>query len=107
MQDYDDQMFEDVAELFAVLSTPIRLKIIHQVCETECNVTELLSRIPTTQPNMSQHLAVLYRAGILGRRRVGNQMFYALKDPRVLAVCAAVSTSADTAIQARETTTGA
>ena len=86
----DDTVFESVAELFSLLSTPIRLKIISAVRDGEKNVSELLSMIDTTQPNMSQHLGTLYRAGILGRRREGTQMYYRLQSERVATLCNAV-----------------
>ena len=63
----EDQVFESVAELFSVLSTPIRLKIISAVCQGEKNVSELLAEIDTTQPNMSQHLS-----DALPQRRAGQ-----------------------------------
>ena len=85
-----DEVFESVAELFSLLSTPIRLKIINAVCHGEKNVSELLSQIDTTQSNMSQHLATLYRKGILGKRRVGTQMYYRLVNERVAVLCRAV-----------------
>jgi ArsR family transcriptional regulator len=85
-----DQVFESVAELFAVLSTPIRLKIISAVCHGEKNVSELLAQIDTTQPNMSQHLNMLYRSGVLAKRRDGTQMFYRLQSERVATLCRAV-----------------
>ena len=88
----EDQVLQAVAELFSVLSTPIRLKIISAVCHGEKNVTELLSQIHTTQPNMSQHLATLYRSGILGRRRVGTQIYYRLQSEKVATLCRAVCT---------------
>jgi DNA-binding transcriptional ArsR family regulator len=87
-----DRVFESVAELFSVLSTPIRLKIISAVCNGEKSVSELLGEIDTTQPNMSQHLATLYRAGILGRRRNGTMIFYRLENERVATLCRAVCT---------------
>ena len=49
----------------------MRLKIISAVCNGERNVSDLLAQIDTTQSNMSQRLATLYRAGVLGRRREG------------------------------------
>ncbi|GAP38733.1 metalloregulator ArsR/SmtB family transcription factor [Piscinibacter sakaiensis] len=85
-----DAVFESAAEVFALLSTPIRLKIISTVCNGEKNVSELLEAIDTTQPNMSQHLSTLYRAGVLGRRRDGTQIFYRLQSERVAALCRAV-----------------
>lgn len=88
----EDQVFDSVAELFAVLSTPIRLKIISAVCQGEKNVSELLSEIDTTQPNMSQHLSMLYRSGVLAKRRDGTQMYYRLQSERVATLCRAVCT---------------
>lgn len=88
----EDRVFESVAELFAVLSTPIRLKIISAVCYGEKNVSELLLEIDTTQPNMSQHLSMLYRCGVLSKRREGTQMYYRLQSERVATLCRAVCT---------------
>ena len=87
-----DLVFESAAELFGLLSTPVRLKIISAVCQGERNVSELLEQIDTTQPNMSQHLATLYRAGVLGRRRDGTQIYYKLQSERVATLCRAVCT---------------
>jgi DNA-binding transcriptional ArsR family regulator len=86
----EDRVFDSVAELFAVLSTPIRLKIISAVCHGEKNVSELLAEIDTTQPNMSQHLSTLYRSGVLSKRREGTQMYYRLQSERVSTLCRAV-----------------
>ncbi len=95
----EDRVFESAAELFGLLSTPVRLKIISAVCNGERNVTELLAQIDTTQPNMSQHLATLYRAGVLGRRREGTQIYYRLQSERVATLCRAVCTQVATEIE--------
>jgi len=87
-----DHVFETVAELFAVLSAPIRLKIISAVCQDERNVSELLQLIDTTQPNMSQHLNTLYRCGVLARRREGTQIYYRLQNEFVATLCRTVCT---------------
>jgi ArsR family transcriptional regulator len=87
-----DLVYESAAELFGLLATPIRLKIISAVCYGEKNVSELLAQIQTTQPNMSQHLATLYRSGVLGKRREGTQIYYKLRSERVAALCRAVCT---------------
>lgn len=87
-----DRVFESAAELFAVLATPVRLKIISAVCQEEKNVSELLALIDTSQPNMSQHLAALFRSGVLSKRREGTQMYYQLKSERVALLCRAVCT---------------
>ena len=90
--DESDAVFATAAELFGLLSTPIRLKIISALCHGEKNVSQLLAEIDTTQPNMSQHLSTLYRAGVLGRRRDATQIYYRIQNERAASVCRAVCT---------------
>jgi ArsR family transcriptional regulator len=85
-------VFEKAAALFAVLSTPIRLRIISELCQGERNVGQLLGSIDVAQPNMSQHLNMMYRAGILGKRRQGAQMFYRIAEETAAMACRAVCT---------------
>ena len=87
-----DEVFELAAEVFRVMSAPMRLKIISALCDGERNVSELLERIPTTQPNMSQHLNTLHKAGVIDRRRDGVQVYYRLINDRVVTLCRAVCT---------------
>lgn len=86
------EVYETAAELFSVLSTPVRLKIISALCRGEKNVSQLLGEIDATQPNMSQHLATLYRAGVLARRREGTQIYYRIQSERAAMLCRAVCT---------------
>ena len=85
-----DQVFDSAAELFRLLATPIRLKIISALCGHEKNVSQLLAEINTTQPNMSQHLATLHRAGVLSRRRDATQIYYRIGSERAATLCRAV-----------------
>lgn len=78
---------ERAAELFGVLSTPVRLQIIRVLCDGEQNVTYLLAQIEASQPNMSRHLQVLYQSGVLAKRRNGHQVFYRLADASQALVC--------------------
>ena len=87
-----EQVFNSAAELFALLSTPIRLRILSSLCGGEKNVSQLLAEIPTTQPNMSQHLSTLYRAGVLGKRRDATQIYYRIENQSAANVCRAVCT---------------
>ncbi|HEY0884150.1 MAG TPA: metalloregulator ArsR/SmtB family transcription factor [Ramlibacter sp.] len=87
-----DEVFELAAEVFRVMSAPMRLKIISCLCNGEKNVSELLGEIDTTQPNMSQHLNTLYQAGVLGKRREGVQIYYRIINDRVVTLCRAVCT---------------
>lgn len=84
------EVLEAVAEFFSILSTPVRLSILHAVCEGERSVGDILAFVGASQSNISQHLAVLYRSGILGRRREGNQIYYFIKRTQALDVCRGV-----------------
>jgi DNA-binding transcriptional ArsR family regulator len=91
-QDESEEVFSSAAELFKVLATPVRLKIISALCRGEKNVSQLLGEIDTTQPNMSQHLATLHRAGVLARRRDATQIYYRIGSERAATLCRAVCT---------------
>jgi len=86
------RVFELAAELFGVLATPMRLRILSALCEREKSVNELLAEIDTTQPNLSQHLAVLYRTGVLAKRREGTQVIYRVQSEKAVALCRSVCT---------------
>lgn len=87
-----EQVFSAAAETFRLMSAPMRLKIISALCQGEKNVGELLGEVPSTQPNMSQHLNTLFKAGVVGRRREGVQIYYRIIDERVAALCRVVCT---------------
>lgn len=85
-----EEVLKKAAEVFRVMSAPMRLRIISALCKGEKNVGELLAEINTTQPNMSQHLNSLYQAGVLGKRREGVQIFYRIVNNQVVTLCRAV-----------------
>ena len=86
------QVFKLAAALFAVLATPIRLHVLSSLCVREKSVNELLLEIDTTQPNLSQHLAVLHRSGILARRKESTQVIYRVQSEQAVALCRSVCT---------------
>mgnify|MGYP003430457561 CR=1 FL=1 len=88
--DASDRVFEQAAELFSLLSTPARLRIVCELRKGEKSVSELLDHIGISQPNMSQHLGTLHRTGIVGRRRVGTKVYYRIDSERALLLCDAV-----------------
>lgn len=83
-------VFDRAAALFGVLSTPIRLRIIYALCGGEKNVSQLLGEVASSQPNMSRHLNVLYRMGVVVKRRSGVQIFYRIAAGSVVLVRMAV-----------------
>lgn len=86
----DDATFNRAAEIFRVMSAPMRLRIMSCLCTGEKNVSELLEEVDTTQSNMSQHLSTLYQAGILKKRREGVQIYYCIANTSFIELCRAV-----------------
>ena len=85
-----DRVFDEAADLFGLLSAPTRLRIVCALMDGERNVSELLEHVAVSQPNMSQHLGMLYRSGVLGRRRTGSQIFYRVESAQVRRLCQAL-----------------
>jgi ArsR family transcriptional regulator len=51
-----------------------------------------LQEIDTTQPNLSQHLNLLYRAGVLAKRKDGTQVIYRVQSEKAVTLCRTVCT---------------
>ncbi len=76
-----------VARRFAVLSDPLRLRLVHSLFEGERNVTQLVELTKGTQANVSRHLQTLAASGVLGRRKEGLMVYYYLQDPTIFQLC--------------------
>ena len=85
-----DPVFDAVAAYFSVLSEPTRLKIMHAVCNGERSVSEIVADTGWTQTNVSRHLGLMHRHGVLTRRREGTQVFYRVADPTMVDLCRSV-----------------
>jgi DNA-binding transcriptional ArsR family regulator len=85
-----DDLVELIAERFRALSEPTRIKLLDRLREGEATVLELTEQIGTTQQNVSKHLGVLQRSGIVARRKQGNFAHYRIVDDGVLSLCEAV-----------------
>jgi DNA-binding transcriptional ArsR family regulator len=85
-----DDLVELIAERFQALSEPTRIKLLDRLREREATVLELTELVGTTQQNVSKHLGVLQRTGIVARRKQGNFAYYRIVDEGVLSLCEAV-----------------
>lgn len=84
-------LFEKVSGYFSLLSEPMRLKILHVLCNTERSVGEIVDTLGATQANVSRHLNLMHRAGVLTRRKEGNLVFYSVCDAEAVQLCRTVS----------------
>ncbi|MFV5214265.1 ArsR/SmtB family transcription factor [Azonexus caeni] len=91
--DETSQLFDQVAHYFSLLADPTRLRILSCLCGEERPVHEVVDQVGLTQANISRHLNILYRSGVVGRRRDGNSVFYRVIDPNFVDICRTVSIS--------------
>jgi ArsR family transcriptional regulator len=75
------------AEVLKVLANPTRLDILHRLADGPLEVGRLADVIGTSQPNASQHLAVLRSSGLVDATRQGREIRYSLTDPDVIVAC--------------------
>ena len=70
------------AGIFQALAHPTRIAIVEILRdEKEVPVSRIYEQLGLEQANASQHLAVLRAKQIVIGRKVGNQVFYSLRDP--------------------------
>ena len=82
-----EPLSELIAARLRVLGLPLRLRLVDLIdlCP-DATVQELGDLLGTTQQNVSQHLAILLRAGVLGRKKKGTRVHYFLADQHILPV---------------------
>lgn len=69
------------AQVFQALAHPTRVAIVEALRDGEVSAGALMSQLTVEQPNLSQHLAILRTRQIVVSRKVGNQVYYCLRDP--------------------------
>jgi DNA-binding transcriptional ArsR family regulator len=84
------QVFTVVAHFFGMLSEPMRLRILHAICRDEQSVSAIVGVTGATQTNVSRHLALMLQAGLVSRRREGNNVYYRVADVASVEICRSV-----------------
>jgi DNA-binding transcriptional ArsR family regulator len=80
-------LIERIAERFRVLGEPMRIRLLEALRDGDATVGELQEATGASQQNVSKHLGVLLRAGIVGRKKQGNFAVYSIVDPMVFSLC--------------------
>jgi DNA-binding transcriptional ArsR family regulator len=70
-------------EVGRALSCENRLSLLMALADGEATVGELVDYTGTTQPNVSNHLAVLRSVGLVASQRSGRTVRYELASPEV------------------------
>ena len=75
----------DVAELFAALGEPTRLRLVDRLSDGSAqSIASLASGLPISRQALTKHLKVLEAAGVTRSRREGRETVYRI-DPGGLA----------------------
>jgi len=93
-----DELLNRIAEVLKAMADPTRLKILHSLHHGERCVSDILEVVGGSQANVSKHLSVLKRAGLVDCRREGLNVFYRIMDEGVFTICRNVCDSLEVRI---------
>ena len=75
------------ADVCRTLAHPTRIAMLHLLAEAPRDVGTLAAALGISQPNTSQHLAILRGAGLVDPERDGREVVYRLADPLIIEAC--------------------
>jgi DNA-binding transcriptional ArsR family regulator len=79
----DEEHLDNAIQCLKVLAHPLRLKILVLLMEGPTNVSALEKVLGSSQPNISQHLAIMRYRGMLKQDKKGNEVYYSIKNQRL------------------------
>ena len=88
-----EMLLDEIAEWLKAMADPTRLRILHAMQKGEKCVTDLLEGMECSQANVSKHLAILRKAGLVDCRREGSSVYYRIADQAVYEICGTVCDS--------------
>jgi len=81
-----DELVEEVAMVLKALSTPLRLRMVCELCTQPRTVSEIIEIVGVRQTLVSQQLATLRELGIIDKRRDGTKMIYRIADENAIKI---------------------
>jgi DNA-binding transcriptional ArsR family regulator len=87
MEGMSNEALLQVAAYFQALSEPTRLKILNLLRAGERNVSEIAEATRYTAANVSRHLTLLTKHGLVAREGRGNAVYYRIADESIYALC--------------------
>lgn len=79
----DREIFEAQAAILKVLAHPNRIYLFELLGHGEKSLSSLQMALGITKQNLSQHLAILKRVGVVTTRRKGKQVYASLTFPQI------------------------
>jgi len=87
MKGLPPEALQQVAAYFQTLSEPTRLQILNHLRDGERNVGDLAELCGYTAANVSRHLAMLTKHGMVARETRGTSVYYRIADNQLYALC--------------------
>lgn len=100
MKHMPPEAIDQVAAYFQVLAEPTRLRMLNLLREREYNVGELAQACGYTAANVSRHLSLMTKHGIVAREERGTSVYFRIADERVDDLCDLVCGSIASRMQA-------
>lgn len=82
----EDIVVKLTSDFFKALSHPVRLNILRTLKDGERCVCEIIEELDIEQSNLSQHLGLMKKQGLLDSRKDGQKVIYRIVYPSVLDV---------------------
>jgi ArsR family transcriptional regulator len=98
---FTTDQIELIADRFKALAEPMRLRILDALRDGEATVGEIVEHTGAGQANVSRHLNLLYRQGLVARRKDGLNVYYRIADPAIFRLCDLVCSSLEEQVDAR------
>ncbi|MBL1216961.1 MAG: ArsR family transcriptional regulator [Planctomycetes bacterium] len=87
----DKKRYERQAEVVQALAHPIRIAIADLLQGGERCVCDIAEHVDAERSNVSRHLSIMLKAGVVQTRREGVMIFYQLRTPCILNFLACAS----------------
>lgn len=71
-------------DVLKALSDEVRIEILNILGTESMNVQDIADRCSVSRPNVSHHLQILRRAGILQVQKMGKESYYSVQTHKIL-----------------------
>lgn len=87
----DKRRYERQAEVVQALAHPIRIAIADLLQRGERCVCDIAKHVGAERSNVSRHLAIMLKSGVVQTRKEGVMVYYGLRTPCILNFLACAS----------------
>ncbi len=81
MTSEEEIMFEKQVEIIKAIAHPLRISVVHFLRAGPQCVCDIAEYVNSERSNVSRHLSIMVKAGILSSQKQGLKVIYTLKRP--------------------------